>query len=371
MNFDYSIFFVTGVRFAFYYVFILFLTAFCFYFIEIHLLFFLKKKLQNKGSLLRQKLTVKAFAWIENVICWFAPRQYEKMFLPGFFKITSFKTLCFFMTLTYLYPNWHYFVINQYSDFLSSKILLQSAKEIYAFLEMHLKTIGLTLGTLGSLALIFSGFLYKFKTKNLAKREIEKNRYGKAFDAHRKVNKNLRVVEYNFEKNIQTFHKQTESISQFVEQLRRERQSFNVLFVPSSFERLCGEYKSSSVEFDNLLEIGRQIDEDCIDDEFFELSKKFRRELFYLSLDRIEKKEIIESKFLDQAYIRNLFKSWKENIIENCFDDSQVEYDIKWRVDHILSEALEQKLLLERLLKKQQKQNSDSLLRRIVAALPA
>lgn len=305
------------------------------------------------------------------MISWFAPRQYEKMFPPGFYKITRFKTLCFFITLTYLYPNWTNLLINKFPDFLSFEILLKSAKEIYTFLEIHLKTIGLTLGTLASLALIFFGFLYKFKTKCLAKRETEKNRYGKAFDAHRKVNKNLRVLEYNFERNIETFYKQTKNISQFVEQFRKERQNFNLLFVPSPFERLCSEYRTSSAEIDNLLEIGKQIDEDYIDEEFFELSKNFRREFFYLGLDRIQEREIVESRFLDQAYIGNLFKNWKDNIVDNCYDNSQTEREIKWRVEHILSEALEQKILLERLIKKQNKQNSDSLLKRIAAALPA
>lgn len=64
MNFDYSIFFVTSAKFAVCYAFTLFLATFCFYFVEIHLLFFLKKLLQNRGNLLRQKLTARVFSWL-------------------------------------------------------------------------------------------------------------------------------------------------------------------------------------------------------------------------------------------------------------------------------------------------------------------
>ncbi len=76
---------------------------------------------------------------------------------------------------------------------------------------------------------------------------------------------------------------------------------------------------------------------------FFELSKKFRREFFRLGLNRIEKEESVESRFLGKAYINHLFKSWKDTIVENGYDDSYTERDIKWRVELLLSEALEEK----------------------------
>ena len=42
-----------------------------------------------------------------------------------------------------------------------------------------------------------------------------------------------------------------------------------------------------------------------------------------------------------------MFKSWKENIVASCFDEESAERNIKWRVEHILAVALEEKILLE------------------------
>lgn len=367
---DFSSLLVTSAAFAFYYAFTLFIAGLGFYAVEFHLLFFVKSKAQNRGGLVRQKITAKFFHSLENFISWFAPRQYEKIFPPGFYKITKFKTLCFFIVLSYLYPGWYRLLIDNLPNYSLIENLYHSASGIYNFLEIHLKTISLTLGALAISALIFSRPLYKFRVKYSAKRETDKSNFAKAYLAHRKINKNLRPLGFNFEKNIEIFYRQTKDVKLFIEQLQEERNRFNLVFLPSPFERLCDEYRSAAEPINNLLEIDKQIEEDCVEDEFFELSKNFRRELFCLGFGRIGERESLEATFLDQAYIRNLFQSWKENIIENRFDDSQAERDIKWRIELLLSEALEERISLNKLIKKQHKQTADDLLTRIAAALP-
>jgi hypothetical protein len=367
---DFSSLIITSVKFASYYLLTLFITGLSFYTVEMRLLSFVRGKAQNKGGLLRQELTAEFFYSLENLVARFAPRQYEQALPPGFYKVTKFKILCFFVALTWFSPGWHHLLIENLPDYSQLESLSDSAGKIYALIENNLKTIVVAAGASATLALIFFRPLYKFKVKYQAKRETDKSNYAKADLALRKINKNLRPLRFDFEKNIETFYRQTKDIKAFVERLRGDRDRFVLPFAPSPFEQMCAEYRSSAETFDKLLEVDKQIDDDCVEDEFFELSKSFRREFFCLGFGRIGNRKSLETTFLDQAYMRSLFQAWKESILENSFDEAQAERDIKWSVEHILSEALEEKIRLRKLIKKQDSYIADGLLARIAAALP-
>lgn len=367
---DFSSLITTSVVFASYYFLTLFIGVFGFYAVEMHLLYFVKGKAQNKGGLFRQELTARFFYSLENLVARFAPRQYEEALPPGFYQITKFKILCFFVALTFFSPGWYYFLIENLPDYSQLENWAVSAGEIYALLEIHLKTIVVITGVLAILALVFSYSLYKFKVKYQAKRETDKSNYAKADFALRKINKNLYPLQFNFEKNIEIFYRQTKDIKAFVEGLRGDRDRFVLPFAPPPFEQICAEYRSSAETFDKLIEIDKQIDDDCVEDEFFELSKNFRREFFCLGFGRIGNRRNLEMTFLDQAYIHNLFQDWKKNTLENCFDEAQAERDIKRYVERTLSEALEEKITLRKLIKKQDSYIANGLLARVAAVLP-
>lgn len=364
--------FMIGVMLTSYYAFTLVIVGFGFYLVEIKLLLSLKRKIQNKGNLRFQKIIAKTLYYSERAVGWFAPRQYHEAFPPGFYKISRFKVLCFLILITYLYPGWHRRLFHEILTLLSDEKLYDFISQIYSLLNDNLKTIGLIFGLLTSLSFIVFKSLNKIKLIQSAKQETKKNGYEKAFVAHRKFNKYLIELNRNFERNIEIFYRQTKDVGFFVELLRSRPPRFILPFEQPPVERLSGEYRSSAKEIECLLEIQRQMEDDCFEDEFFELAKNFRWEFFRLGFQYAENSERLAATFLDRTYMEEMLKSWKENIIENCFDEESAERDIKWRVEHILAEALEEKILLEKLIERQHRNAcKPNLLMRLAAALPS
>lgn len=363
--------FMIGVMLISYYAFTLITIGFGFYLVEIKLLLSLRLKIRNKGDLRFQKIIARTLYYLERAVGWFAPRQYHEAFPPGFYKISRFKVLCFLILITYLYPGWHRRLYHEILTFLSDEKLSDFISQTYSLLNDNLKTIGLIFGLLVSLSFIVFKSLHKIKLIQSAKRETKKSGYEKGFIAHRKFNKYLIELNRNFERNIEIFYRQTKDIRFFVELLQSRPSRFVLPFEQPPVERLSGEYRSSAKEIECLLEIQKQTEDDCFEDEFFELAKNFRWEFFRLGFEYAENSERLAATFLDRTHIEKMFKSWKENVVASCFDEESAERDIKWRVEHILAEALEEKILLEKLIERQRRNAcKQTLLMRLAAALP-